>query len=368
MAWIARSVRSPARHFPRPSEVAFFGWLPVIVVGVVFFSDLRWGGSLGDFAIFRTAAREVLHGHSPFVAPDPHALVRNDKFVYPPITAFLFAPFAVLPFEAARVSILVLAVAAILAALWLLRVSDWRCYGLALMSAPVLGSISVGTLSPFLLLGAAATWRLRDRPLAVGSAAALTGVAKLVLWPLGVWLLATRRIRAAALTACLAVVLLAGGWAAIGFAGLSGYPHLLRVLADVEAAQSYSLVGLIRLSGRAAEILSLVLAVLVVAGTVAAARGRDGDRRSFSVAIAGALLATPVLWLHYFVLLLIPLALYRPRLSALWFAPLAFWVTPYAHSDGTRWVTGYALVVAALLVLSTLASRLRSAGTAASMS
>ena len=86
-----------------------------------------------------------------------------------------------------------------------------------------------------------------------------------------------------------------------------------------------------------------------------AARGPEGDRRALSVAVAGALLATPVLWLHYLVLLFVPIALARPRLSALWFAPLAFWLTPVAHSNGSVWRTCFALVVAALIVLRSLA-------------
>jgi hypothetical protein len=183
----------------------------------------------------------------------------------------------------------------------------------------------------------------------------VTAVAKLFVWPLFVWLLATRRLRTGVEAAAAGAVLLVVGWAAIGFAGLRGYPHLLHLLTRVEAVQSFSLVGLLRLHGGAATAFTALLAVAVVAGVAIAARGPHGDRRSLVVAVAGALLATPVLWLHYFVLLFVPLALTRPRLSALWFAPLAFWVTPLAHSDGSVWRTCFALAVAALIVLRTLA-------------
>src|SRR5947208_12683314 len=98
-------------------------------------------------------------------------------------------------------------------------------------------------------------------------------------------------------------------------------------------------------------LLTSMLAVAIVAAVVLAGRGPDGDRRSFVVAVAGALFATPVLWLHYLVLLFVPIALARPRLSALWLAPLAFWVTPLAHSDGSVWRTCFVLVVAALIVV-----------------
>jgi hypothetical protein len=154
-------------------------------------------------------------------------------------------------------------------------------------------------------------------------------------------------------SACAGVLVLIGGWAAIGFAGLRSYPHLLHVLSQVEAGTSYSPIALLGLSGRSATLLSVALVVLVVVAVVLAARGPDGDRRSFAVAVIGALAATPLLWLHYFALLLIPIALYRPRLSALWFAPVVLWLTPTTHSHGSLWRIAFALVVAALVVART---------------
>jgi alpha-1,2-mannosyltransferase len=335
------------RSFAAPWEFALFLCLPLVLLAVVFASDLRWSSSLGDWQIFRAAARSVIHGHSPYVAVDPASLSQNDKFVYPPVTALLVAPLAVLPVELGRVLVLLLAVACVLVALRLLGVSDWRCYGLALLTAPVVDTVSLGALSTVLLVGVAAAWRYRDHPVVGAVAVAGTAVAKLFLWPLGLWLVATRRWRSLLWAAALGGAMLVGGWAVIGFAGLSSYPHLLRVLSQVEAVQSYSLAGLFRVTGGGAVALSLALAGLVAGGVILAARGRDGDRRALAVAVTGSVLAAPVLWLHYFVLLLVPLALFRSRLSALWFAPLAFWVTPLAHSDGSVWRTAFALAVAA---------------------
>jgi alpha-1,2-mannosyltransferase len=343
------------RALGQPWELAAFLWLPFVVFAVVLAADVRFRSSLGDWEIFRTAARSAIHGHSPFTAVDPSALAHNDKFVYPPITALLIAPLAVLPDPAGRMLVLLLTLACVPLALRLLGVRDWRCYGLALLTAPVLDSVSLGALSSVLLLGFAAAWRYRDRRYVAAACTAVTAVAKLFAWPLLVWLVATRRIRTAIAAAVLALLLLVAGWGAIGFAGLSSYPHLLRVLSKVEAVQSYSIVGLFRLDGAAATALTAVLALTVVLAVVVAARGADGDRRALSVAVAGALLATPVLWLHYLILLFVPIALARPRLSALWFVPLAFWVTPLAHSDGSLWRTCFALGVAGLIVLRTVA-------------
>jgi alpha-1,2-mannosyltransferase len=342
------------RAMGQPWELAAFLWLPLLVFAVVLVADMRFRSSLGDWEIFRHASHSALHGRSPYSAPDPSALAHNDKFVYPPATALLIAPLAVLPDEAGRLLILLLTVACVPIALRLLGVRDWRCYGLALVTAPVINTVSLGALSSLLLLGVAAVWRYRDRRHVAAAVTAVTALSKLFVWPLFVWLLATRRLRAGLEAAALGLILLVGGWAAIGFAGLRGYPHLLHVLSQVEAVQSFSLVGLFRLEGGAATALTAGLAAVVVAAVWLTARGEDGDRRALAVAVGGALLATPVLWLHYLVLLFVPLALARPRLSAVWFLPLAFWATPLAHSDGSVWRTSFALSVAALIVLSTI--------------
>jgi hypothetical protein len=53
-------------------------------------------------------------------------------------------------------------------------------------------------------------------------------------------------------------------------------------------------------------------------------------------------------------LLYVPIALYRPRLSALWFLPLVLWATPLTHSQGVTWRIVLALVVVAVVVVRTV--------------
>ena len=70
-------------------------------------------------------------------------------------------------------------------------------------------------------------WRLRSSPsFSAGR------------WSCG--LLVTRRMRAAATATITGAVLIAGSWAAIGFAGLGGYPQLLGWVTATEASDSYS--------------------------------------------------------------------------------------------------------------------------------
>jgi hypothetical protein len=357
MARVADRLADRLRSFAQPWEIGSFIWVPAIVVAYAFWQSLRPRTPLDDFGIFRTAATAVLNGKSPYVAADPHALAHFDKFVYPPSAALLFSPFAELSLRLGSVIMLVLGLVCILAALRLLDVRDWRCYGVAAMSAPVVNSLALGAVTSFLLVGTAATWRYRDRPSVAGPVAALTAVMKLFLWPLGLWLLVTRRLRATLAFVVVAAVVVVGGWATIGFAGLRSYPHLLHVLAQVEQGASYSPAALLGLSGTAATLLSFALVGLTVIAVGVGARGADGDRRAFTIAIAGALVATPLLWLHYFAFLLIPIALYRPRLSGLWFVPLALWLTPASHANGSSWKIGLALGVLAVVLARTVAER-----------
>jgi hypothetical protein len=128
-------------------------------------------------------------------------------------------------------------------------------------------------------------------------------------------------------------------------------------LTNVEGARGYGIVALGRFSGTAAELVTLGLVIVLVACVAVVARGDDADRRTFSVAVVGALLVTPLLWLHYFCLLFVPIGLYRPRLSALWFLPLAFWVTASTQPQpvGSLWRISLALAIVGFVTAATVA-------------
>ena len=185
-------------------------------------------------------------------------------------------------------------------------------------------------------------------------ATAVTALLKLFLWPLGVWLLVTRRWRAAIICAGTGLLLLVGGWAVIDFAGLRSYPTILHVLQQVEIPVSYSLVGLFGLSGRTATAVTVVLSLAAIVAIWSAARGAGGDRRAFAVAVVASLATTPLLWMHYLLLLFVPIALYRPRLSGLWFLPWLLWLTPSSNSHGETWRIVLALAVVAVVAVRTL--------------
>ena len=314
-------------------------------------------GGGGDFAIFRRAGSAVLHGHSPYVQPTLKLLAANDHFVYATPVALPFIPFAAMPEETAAVGFLVLSVAAVLASVWLLDVRDWRCYGAALLGVSVFGALGVGSIGPFLLLLCALGWRFRDRTVA-GMPLALAAAAKLFLWPLLVWLLVTRRFRAfgAALATLAATLAL---WAAIDPTGMRRYPETVRLLNDVQRWKSYSVQSLfisLHMPASTSELVAGATALAAVAALVLLRR--RGDEVTFAAAVVAALIATPILWNHYLVLLLVPIALARPRLAPLWLLPVVLWATPHPESLGVVW--RIVLVLAVIVVVGVQTVRRRS--------
>jgi hypothetical protein len=324
-------------------------------------------GAPHDLEVFLGGAGRIINGGSPYVF---HG---DESFAYPPFVGYLVAPLHPLSSSAAAIVWTLVTLGAVGLALWLLGLRDWRCYALAGVFTFTRSSVDLGTIEPLLLLAVAAAWRWRDRVLEPAAAVGVAIVLKLFLWPLAVWLALTRRIRAAAAALAFGVALAGVSWAAIGFAGIGDYPGILRRLADHESTSSYSVVALgvrAHLPLLAARILSVLvaLALLAAAGWVARDErrtARDRDVATLTLCLAAALAASPIVWVHYFLFLLVPLALTRPRLSLLWFVPLAYY--PLGESSwpaGDPRKLGIALV-ATLVILG--AAVLRGAGDQASL-
>jgi hypothetical protein len=321
-----------------------------------------------DFAIFLQAAHDVRAGDNPYVDPDSVSGEAKAPYAYPPLLAIVLIPATALPEDvsgSSPVAILVslALIACLVGTLLLLDVRDWRCYPVALLYPPMLENVEYGALGPVLALLVALAWRYRER---VGAVAASLGAAvalKVFLWPLAVWLAATKRWTAAAGAALVALVLALGSWAVIGFDGIADYPELLRRLSDLEAENSYSAYAMLVALGLPAalsRIATIIAAVALLGVAWRIAHGADGDRRAFTLALAAGLVLTPILWLHYLVLLVVPIALARPRLSALWFVPLA--MTVFELLDLYRgWPRGdgWALASVALVVTLVFVAALR---------
>jgi Glycosyltransferase family 87 len=284
------------------------------------------GGFLFDLHVTWKAGHDIVTGHSPY------------PFVYPAPAAFLMVPFGLLPWKAAVVAFSLFVIGALFLTLRLLGVRDWRCYGVALASLPCLSSVTIGTLSTAIALGAAAAWRYRDRRFVAAAAIVFVVVTKLFLWPLVFWLIATRRFRTALTTVVMGIVVVLGSWAMLGFDGMLQYPRHLGHIAGLEQARSYSPFAAMQMLGASTHTAHLALYGLTVLGIAAIfviARGHDGDRRSFVATLAVALMLSPIVWLHYLVLVFVVIALYQRRLGVAWMAPFLYWLLPGQDSHGS---------------------------------
>jgi hypothetical protein len=155
-------------------------------------------------------------------------------------------------------------------------------------------------------------------------ATALAIAPKLFLWPLVFWLLATRRLRAAGIAIVVAAGLVLVSWAAIGFDGFSDYPHLLRVADDFLAERSLSVTAFIVDLGagrNVARAIEVVLAVSLLAAVILLGRRPGGDVPALTAAICAALVASSVVWAHYYALLFVPIAARYRRIALAWFLP-----------------------------------------------
>ncbi len=340
-----------------------FALLPLALAALIIAATLGSASFFYDFTgDLYNAGRAILHGRDPYEAAFLAHLaavqqaggVPTHTFAVPvyPVPALLaVTPLALLGARDAGLIFTLLAIAAMIAGLWLLGVRDWRCYGAAFLSWPLLHSLRLGQVNELLVLGAGVTWHWRARlwPAAVALAALVA--AKLFLWPLGVWLLASRRWRTGLLAAALAAGATLAAWAAIGFDGLSAYPRMLSDLSTVEGAAGVSLVslaGALGLPRVAGEIVTLLATGGLLAGVWWWARagarerdslqrgrdGCDGDRRAFGLAVMAALCCSPVLWPHYLTLVFVPIALLEPALSVLWLVPLLAYLAPVELTGG----------------------------------
>jgi hypothetical protein len=272
----------------------------------------------------------------------------------PPPLALLGIPFSLLPFWAAITAFNLTCAAAVVTALRALGVTDKRLYLLVLCSFPFVASLALGQPDGLFALAAACAWRWRDDPWRGGVATGALIAAKLLAWPLVIWLLVTRRTRQAGVSAGSAVAILVGSWACIGFKGMASYPRLLADDARTYEYRSHSLVSgfmHLGLSTRAAVALAVVVAVAIAAGVVRIARRSDAGW--FTAALALGVLSSPIVWDHYLVLVFVCLAAIRRLRDPLaWLLVAALWACP-AENPSTLWQAWFVPVVACAIVLRT---------------
>ena len=325
----------------RVGSVAAFGVLPVVVA--IWMLVVAHPGSLAvDFHHeLYPEAQLVLDGENPF-PPEGADLSGGRNFIWPTLVAVLVSPLTALPPGAADWTIAFLGLACMLASLRIVGVRDWRVYGAFALWPQMIGELRVSHLTPLLCLLLAIAWRYRDTRFAPGLAVGLGGAVKFFLWPVGVWLAAIGRAREALVAAAVAGASLL---LILPFTSLSAY---VRTLADLGRAfdhLSYSPFGLLVQAGAPDWLARTATLLLGAALLVVCWR-----RASLALAVAAALVLSPIVWIDYFALAAVPLAIARPRLSPIWLVPLVTWgLTSDAEtvSGAVRVLGAFAVVLGA---------------------
>ena len=313
------------------------------------------------------AADLVLDGKSPYPALDDPILLDQKGYVYPPQLLFAVLPLTPLPDAVAGTLVAAVLIALVVATLRILDVTDLRCYGAAFLWMPVTSGLLLANISIPLAFAAAVVWKYRDAVWPPAVALGLTISAKLLFWPLLVWTLVTGRWRATAWAIVVGIAVTLSAWAAIGFDGLTGYPDLLRRLSEIQSENSYSFVGIAHAVGlpNGAGTAAMLLSGGALLGLCVAFARRGDDARSFTAALGTTLALSPIVWLHYLVVLLVPMAIARPRFSALWLLPVLLWTSPKpGYAEGIQ--TLLPAVAVAILLVALLARPRQSGRTASS--
>ena len=339
--------------------VALVFFAIVLTLGLVAFSAyenlLAWDVRFA----YLPAAEAVLDGRSPYPEVDDPILEDQKGYVYPPQLLLALLPLTPLPVDVSAVLVALGMLALLGATLWILGIRDVRCYAAVVLWVPSVSGVLLSNLSIPLAFALAVLWRYRDGVWPPAVALGISVSAKLLLWPMLVWMLFTRRLRTALTALVIGIAVTTAAWAVIGFEGLAGYPDLLRRLSDIQAERSYSIVGMVATLGLdevVGRVLTLVVGGALLAACVVFARQAD-DARSFTCAVAATLALSPIVWLHYLVALLVPLAIARPRFSVIWLLPVLLWISPkpgYAEGLAT-FVPG----IAAAILLGVLLARPR---------
>jgi hypothetical protein len=272
------------------------------------------GDTLGyDYQAYASAADRLIHGQPLYDATvevaGPFAI-----YLYPPPFAVGFIPFVLLPTPAGLWIWIAGCVAMTVAAIAILPTSvpvRWAILLLAGLDWPVVYSIKLGQVGPLLLLVFALGWRLRRSEAALGILGAAGTLVKVQPALLFAWALLTNRRRAIAIGLAVG---LAAVIATLPLVAITDWVDYVRLLGKVSApvttphnmtagAVAYQ-AGLPESLASAIQVVGLVVTVAV---WVYASRRRSAEV-GYLVTVVASQLLSPLLWDHYAMLLLLPVA------------------------------------------------------------
>ena len=203
--------------------------------------------------------------------------------------------------------------------LWVLEIRDVRCYAASVLWVPAVSGVLLGNVSIPLAFARRGRLALSGRHVAAGVGARPRGLGQAAhvadvrlddrdeaFAGERVW-----RWRIGALVTLTA-------WAVIGFDGLDRairiFSNACRRSSPSAATRSSGWPRRSAFADAAGRALTLLVGGALLVGCVVYSRRAD-DERAFTCAVAATLALSPIVWLHYLVVLLVPVAIARPRFS-----------------------------------------------------
>ncbi|PZS22277.1 MAG: hypothetical protein DLM54_03250 [Acidimicrobiales bacterium] len=337
---------------PRPrlvDQVPVVAAIALLVTGAVVSIWIRMGTnghSLIDLSVYRAASRAVLHGASLYGPSLRNQLGVPLPYTYPPAAAVLTTFLAPLPnllgdwlWELGGVAVLVACVGVAFAPM-ASRLGRWRWLGLAAITVaslwltPVRDHLGFGQIDLLLLGLCLADCTARQPRWPRGCLIGLATAVKLVPGVFIVYLLLTRRTRAAGVAVATMVGLSGVAWL-VGPGDSSSF-WLRRIFETQQAGNNayfsnQSIKGMLTRMGNRDVLLWLVLvAGVALIGLLRARRASLGGHELAGVVLVGlvGVLASPVSWIH----------------SAVWVVP-ALGVLVGRGTDKRRMAAAVALAV-----------------------
>jgi hypothetical protein len=285
----------------------------VVTAGIVY-SAVN-AGTLGyDFLAYRGATIRILDGQ-PLYDTAIEQAGGFALFLYPPPFAFAMIPFAWIGADPGTWIWLGASIAMLVGGIALLPVRPtvrWTTLLLAGLSWPVMYAFKLGQVGGLLFLLFALGWRFRDRAPALGVIGALGAMVKVQPGIVLAWALLTRRWRAVVVGGAVLAVAAVVSTVLLGGVGVwTDYVTVLRNVSDPITTPHNFTVGSVAyqmgVAPELAAVLQVATTVIVVAVVVLSALRWPGEA-SYLVAVIASQLLSPVLWDHYAMLLLLPIA------------------------------------------------------------
>ncbi len=297
--------------------LAFALWLDVRFVGAILGRILIDTMAIhGDFDTFWRSARAFWEGR------DVYATGAELENLNPPLWVLLISPLGLLePLVAYRLYALIALSATVGYLVWVARElrlrAAWAIVGgvMLLLSSPLLATLALGQIYPFLALGLVAAWisDRRDKPLVSGAALGLVVALKPSLVPVLLWPLVRRRWGAVVAAVAAGVAATLVGAVVVGFGATLDW---LGLLSGSSASAYWDNASLPSAAARLftdnpyARHLAILpwtvpvaYALGITAIVVTAARARWDAEAGLWALVAASLLAAPIAWHNYLVLL-----------------------------------------------------------------